>query len=151
MLTTKEILFFSLIMVMLLIKSLVTNYLCKILGGYDIIISVVISLIIVLILMLVYIQGKVCSAQDTFHFETTPSKLCDGGLYMAQAGPRHEFCTKLLSTPEGQKEVNKYSCTGGGFNGRPVHFIRDTLSNDKWENTMCNGGVESDLGVPPVL
>jgi len=151
MLTTKEILFFSLILVMLLLKRLVTSDLSKLLGGHETIISIVVSLVVVLILLMAYLQGKVCSAQDTFHYETTPAKLCDGGLYMAQSGPRHEFCSKLLSTPEGQKEYNMYDCPGGASNGRPVHFTRDTLSNDQWENTMCDRGIQADLGAPLVL
>jgi len=66
MLTTKEILFFSLILVMLLLKRLVTSDLSKLLGGHETIISIVVSLVVVLILLMAYLQGKVCSARIRF-------------------------------------------------------------------------------------
>jgi hypothetical protein len=97
------------------------------------------SLIGSLILLLVYKFGKIHKCQsDGFHFEVTPAKQCQGFPYLQTSDPKlYEYCENLFSTPEGRKEYAMVNCTTPGFVGRPVHFSRTPMSNDKWENEMC--------------
>jgi hypothetical protein len=50
-----------------------------------------------------------------------------------------EYCSKLLSTPEGVKDFDTYNCSTPGFIGAPLHFEYTPESNAKWDNERCDG------------
>jgi hypothetical protein len=93
-----------------------------------------------LLLILVYKFGKIAHCQaDGFHFEVTPAKKCQGFPYMQSSDPELlNYCGKLLSTPRGRREYDMVNCRNPGYLGRPVTFDRTSMSNDMWENEMCN-------------
>ena len=99
--------------------------------------AAILSLIIVVILIILYKSISVCECSDSFTlskgFEVTPEKLCDGGDYMLSSAPKEvqEMCAKL------DKNRSSVSCKRG-FVGRPVHFEYSAMSNDKWQNTLCD-------------
>lgn len=136
MLHSKEIIFFILIFIILLLSDIISNKITAKLPKSEIIIHFVVALLFTLILGILYIFGKV--NQDNFRFEVTPAKRCEGGAYMTQSGPDHEMCKNLLNTPKGQNKYDMFNCSGE-YNGRPLNFgPLTTLSNDKWENTSCD-------------
>jgi hypothetical protein len=96
-----------------------------------------------------YYGVKVCSG-ESFHFEVTPEKQCDGGPYMYSSAPDHvkNYCNKLLSSQEGIDQYNKYNCNGA-YVGRPLNFPDFAPpSNDMWENEMCK---QQSFNGPAVL
>lgn len=100
----------------------------------------IMSLFGALSLMLVYKFAKIPTCQaDNFRFEVTGPKLCEGGPYMWSSAPQEiqDYCNNLVSTPEGRSAYDQVNC-GVGFHGRPVHWQRSTMSNDDWENEMCD-------------
>ena len=77
---------------------------------------------------------------DSFDFEVTPAKKCQGFPYMQQSGPEHDFCQNLLSTPSGVTAYEDVNC-GRGYAGRPLPYFEYTPeSNDKWESERCTQG-----------
>jgi hypothetical protein len=75
-------------------------------------------------------------------FEYCPSpgaKLCRGGPYMWQGDSEiAKYCRDLATTEEGKTEIDSYEC-GTGFNGMPGCGFKDTpMSNNCWQNEMCN-------------
>lgn len=149
-LSTKEIIFFILTFVVLFFFSK-----GALLMGPQLKIGNTISLLIMsslgsLLLMLIYKFG-IFYQVDSFHFEVSGPKRCQGFPYMqSSASPElQNYCKKLFSTPEGLAQYTGMNCTTPGFVGRPVSFCRTPMSNDKWENTMCNS--HHDLSYPAVL
>ena len=93
-------------------------------------------LVSVIVLTFIY---KCCNKNvDSFTFEVSPPKLCQGWPYMQSSAPQEikDYCQKLFSTEKGRDAYNSMNCPGG-FPGRPVHWERTSMSNDKWENEMC--------------
>jgi hypothetical protein len=137
--STKEIIFFLLIFVMIILSGSLTeiihgnkpNNLLTLTG-----ISVVSTLIL-------YIIFKISPKKEDFHFEVTPEKTCDGGAYLHQS---NKMCQKLWNTPEGRRDLANYNCINGYcngsqglYNGRPLNMgYRQDLSNDKWENELAD-------------
>ncbi len=70
---------------------------------------------------------------DGFHFELTPGKACEDPYTYSSDPLKKAYCAQL--TPQ---DIAQYSCPTG-FVGRPASFQRDSLSNDDFENTSCNG------------
>ena len=107
-------------------------------------IVILLSLVISTILIL-FVFSTLKNRKEGFHFEVTPEKLCDGGPYMTQTGPNHEYCLKMWNSPEGRAKLGNYNCLHGDCksrgltNGRPVNMAAMTpLSNANWENEMCS-------------
>ena len=93
---------------------------------------------------LVFLLKKMNDVKDSFHFELTPEKKCDGGPYMYSSDPeKQKLCSQFT-----QEQLDQYSCCRG-FHGRPVWWSRTDESNSNWENTMCNNGFDDDY--PKVL
>lgn len=82
-------------------------------------------------------------------FQVSPPKLCDGGAYMvSSADPAiKQYCDSL-----NQDQLDQVACNGG-FVGRPVNFKYTPMSDDKWENHMCDKDNEDiyNFGEPAVL
>jgi len=149
MLQTKELLFFSLVFVMVLISILASRNIDANYPRYALCINIAMCIVITILLFLIYLKGKVYeNNSENFHFEVTPSKKCAGGPYMHQSGPENTNCKELLSTQDGIDDYNEYNCDNPGFYGRPVHFEYTTLSNDMWQNERCTGPF---VGTPKVL
>lgn len=139
-LSTKEIIFFVLTFLVLFFFSKSALYLGPKLKLGNTVTLLVTSFVGVLLLLLVYKFGKIAHCQaDQFHFEVSKPKLCAGYPYMqSSASPEvQDYCRKLFSTPEGRAEFAQMNCPTG-YNGRPVHWNRTPMSNDMWENEMCN-------------
>ena len=85
--------------------------------------------------------------KDNFHFELTPEKHCEGGAYMlSSASPeKKKFCAQFTN------EEKKYFSCPNGFDGRPVHWERTSMSNDQWRNEMCNTDFNDYKEDPRVL
>lgn len=150
--TTKEILFFLLIWVMILLSNLVTQVIDGKTDSTPFVTLFFVSLVSVLILYGVFKYAKI---EENFRLlEITPEKKCDGGSYLSG---NNEYCKDKWSSPQGRRDLSRYncingncggtvnydgnsdSCTGQGmYNGRPLNLPFRTLeSNDKWESEMC--------------
>ena len=136
MLHVKEIIFFVLIFIAILLSPMFSNIISKDIFHQKPVVHLIVAATFTMILAILYVLGKV--NKDGFHFELTSAKKCGGGAYMTQSGPNHNMCKELLSTPEGQNKYDMFNCSGE-YNGRPLNFGPLTpLSNDKWENTSCD-------------
>jgi hypothetical protein len=96
----------------------------------------VFSLVSTAIIVMVFYVGKIgdSSTKDSFSFEVSPEKLCQGGPYMYTSNPeRQRLCSQFS-----QQDLAQYNC-GKGFVGAPVHWDYTSMSNDKWESDInCN-------------
>lgn len=93
---------------------------------------------------IMFLLIKMTNIKDSFFFELTPEKKCDGGPYMYSSDPeKQKLCSQFS-----QEDLSKYSCCPG-FHGRPVWFERSDESNKDWANTMCDNGFNNDY--PKVL
>lgn len=137
----EQVILFSIVFLLIGISNMANLHMGKTSGNLRIFISLGITLITtVLIGGLAF--GLLPKQLDKFHFEVTPAKTCDGGLYMTQGAPQQKYCEKLLSTPQGRKQYYEVNCPGGLYSGRPLHMERTPMSDSQWENQMCN---------PPIL
>ena len=136
---TKEFLFFTLILFLFLFfdknKQLIPELLSTLVHTEDMALLLN-AFVFTIILLFVYKIAKVGNdnySKDGFRFELTPEKLCEGGPYMYSDDPdKLAFCSQF--SPE---DMSRFSC-GIGFHGAPVTFKRDTMSDSKWENHMCD-------------
>ena len=148
MMSSKEIIFFILVFVMMLVSAYTTFVAGPKLKLGPTPALLIFTLLTVIFLYFIYKLTNVCSNQDGFHFEVTPAKLCDGGMYMTQTGPNHGMCKKMWMTNAGRQELGHYNCLNGGcdnqglYNGRPLHMERTPMSDALWQNQMCS---------PPIL
>jgi|UniRef100_A0A6C0D0U1 hypothetical protein len=108
----------------------------------------------ILVLILHYANLK-----ENFHFELSPYKRCQGGPYMYSSDPELKaFCDSIP-----QEQLNQAFCNNGvnggkggwdrkshGFIGMPVHFEYTPMSDDKWENHMCDDQLTNNA-TPQVL
>lgn len=139
-LTTKEIIYFILTLTVIFFFSnlgllLVPKF--KISNSSS---MAIMSILATILLLLVYKFANVSSySKDSFLFEVSGPKQCEGGPYMiSSASPElQDYCKKLWSTTEGISKYNSMNCSKG-FEGRPVHFDYTPESNDKWKNERCN-------------
>lgn len=134
MVSAKEIIFFVLVLVLFFVFAKLSNMNTlkyKIKPNISIAMN---GIIFTLLLILVFVLTKVGKdCKDTFDFEVTPAKLCDGGPYMYSSNPeRQELCSHITNS-----QLAQVSC-GPGFVGRPVKWDHTNMSNDKWENNMCD-------------
>lgn len=139
-LSTKEIIYFVLTLVVIFFFSNLGILLVPKFKITNTISMAIVSVLATIILLLVYKFAKVSSdSNDTFLFEVSGPKQCEGGPYMiSSASPELQaYCNKLWSTPEGMAKYYSMNCSKE-FDGRPVHFEYTPESNDKWENERCN-------------
>jgi hypothetical protein len=139
-LSGKEIIFFILAFVLLFLTSKGALYMGPKLKLTNTISLIITSFLAALLLVLVYKYGKIANCQhDGFNFQVSGPKMCQGGPYMISSAPQDvkDYCHKLWSTQKGRDSYNAVNC-GSSFVGRPVHFDRTPMSNDMWENEMCN-------------
>ena len=142
--TPKQIVFFILIFVMILLTNLVSDFISEKLPKIPKLLNLIgCALLFTLILLVVFLNKSSGLNEhyqkDGFHFEVTPPKLCDGGPYMTQSGSaNHEYCQNLLSTPEGVKKYDTYNCANPMYMGRPGNFGDWTpISDGNWKNQRC--------------
>ena len=145
--STKEIIFFLLIFVMIILSGSLTDIIHDKLNTPAFLTHVCISFVISILL---YVIFKLSKNTENFEFELTPEKTCDGGAYLHQS---NKMCQKLWNTPEGRRDLANYNCINGYcngsqglYNGRPLNMgYRQDLSNDKWENELATYPIlESD-------
>ena len=141
--TKKEGLFFFLTFLVMSLTNSTALYLNKRLKGCaNGIIPVLIATFVATILILVlYKAMDVAHCGEHFLFEVSKPKLCQGGPYMRQGADQkdlREYCDGLLSSPEGRREYAQMNCTQPGYVGRPITFNYTPMSNQNWENTMCD-------------
>lgn len=157
-LTTKEYVFFALIFIVLFFFGRASIYIHPKLKDTNINVTfIVIAMFVSLLLILIFKAGKIVNdcpktgESESFRFEVTPAKLCQGGPYMISSAPKElqDYCQKLWSTPEGQCEYAKVNCIKPEFSGRPLRFLRTPMSNDNWENEMCKKNTQDEY--PSVL
>ena len=153
--TTKEILFFLLIWIMILLANLISNVIYEKTNTMPFVTLVGVSLVSVLILYLVFKYSKI----ENFRLlEITPEKKCDGGSYLTGT---NEYCKDKWNSPQGRRDLSRYNCinghcggtinydgntdkcTGQGmYNGRPLNLpSRTPESNDNWKNEMCQSPI----------
>ena len=137
MLTKLEILFFTVVFVLILISNLVSLTKGPTIHKANYLLALSISVSVLLLVL--YKFAKIGQCNESFHFEVTPEKLCRGGPYMISSASKEvqDMCGKIWSTPEGREKLKKVDCEGGIYNGSPVDFEFTHMSNDKWENEMC--------------
>lgn len=152
-LTTKEYVFFGLIFAVLFFFSKAALYMGPKMRLGNTFSLFVMSFLGSLLLLLIFKAGNITNSSENFHFQVTPEKLCQGGPYMISSAPKEvqDYCYKLWSTPEGRCDYAKFNCTGPGYVGRPLHFERTPMSNDMWQNSMCDDRVKKDRFYPSVL
>ena len=99
---------------------------------------VLLASVIFSLLFVVYTQLTDLFKKEGFHF-TSGAKKCRGGPYMWQgSSEKAKFCRNLASTPEGADEINSYQCNTG-YTGMPgCNFKFTPMSNDLWQNEMCD-------------
>lgn len=150
--TTKEILFFLLIWVMILLSNLVSDVIYEKTNTMPFLTLLCVSLVSILILYVVFRYSKI---MENFRLlEITPEKKCDGGSYLTG---NNEYCKDKWSSPQGHRDLSRYNCINGHcggtvnydgnsdncagqgmYNGRPLNLPSRTLeSNDNWESEMC--------------
>jgi hypothetical protein len=150
--STKEIIFFILVFILILISSGLSCNICDKNKSNIFFKVLIISLLGSLVLFFTFKTAKI---NENFRLlEITPEKRCDGGLYLSG---NNEFCQKNWNTVNGRKDLSIYNCINGHCdqtinydgncnqcngqgltNGRPLNMAaRTPLSNDKWENEMC--------------
>ena len=111
--------------------------------------AAVYAIIVLLVLHLLKLK-------ENFHFEVSPYKKCAGGPYMYSSDPELKaFCDSIP-----QSQLDQAFCNNGvnngwdrkshGFIGMPVHFDYTPMSDDKWENHMCDDQL-SNNAIPQVL
>lgn len=153
--TTKEILFFLLIWIMILLSNLISNVIYEKTNTMPFVTLVGVSLVSVLILYLVFKYSKI----ENFRLlEITPEKKCDGGSYLTGT---NEYCKDKWNSPQGRRDLSRYNCINGHcggtinydgntdkcagqgmYNGRPLNLpSRTPESNDKWKNEMCQSPI----------
>lgn len=153
--TTKEILFFLLIWIMILLSNLISNVIYEKTNTMPFVTLVGVSLVSVLILYLVFKYSKI----ENFRLlEITPEKKCDGGSYLTGT---KEYCKDKWNSPQGRRDLSRYNCINGHcgstinydgntdkcagqgmYNGRPLNLpSRTPESNDKWKNEMCQSPI----------
>jgi hypothetical protein len=136
-LSPKEILFFVLAFVVLFCtgKGVQISY-----TKLSPLALLVLSLSGAVLLLLVYKFGNIARCQaDNFYFQVTPAKMCQGFPYMQTSDPElYNFCSKMLSTPNGVNAYDMVNCSTPGFVGRPVHFQYTPESDANWSNQRCN-------------
>ena len=125
MISVKEIIFLLLIFLMFLTfaKFTTLNYISN--PNISILVNGIIFT------LLIFLFSKILKdSKDSFNFEVTPAKLCDGGPYMYSSNPeRQKLCANT--------NTELVSC-GVGFRGRPNNFAYNTsFSDNKWENNTC--------------
>jgi hypothetical protein len=83
---------------------------------------------------------------ESYHYQTSPGKLCQGGAYMMQGNStRAKMCRQMASTQAGKDEISRYNC-GVGYHGMPGGGFKYTpISNDCWENERCNNPSSCDI------
>lgn len=154
--TTKEILFFLLIWIIIILSNLVTDTIYDKTNSMQFLTLVGVSLLGVLILYVVFRHAKM---EEKFRLlEITPEKKCDGGSYLTG---EDEYCKDKWSSPQGRQDLSRYNCINGNcggtvnydgntaecagqgmYSGRPLNLpSRTPESNDNWENEMCKSPI----------
>lgn len=129
--TVKNILFYVVIFLLFCVFGTGSVFVAEKLNWSKDLVIVVFGL---LFTALVYGMNSVRTTKDNFYFELTPEKHCEGGAYMHSSAPEAQkaFCSQF--TPQQDRE---FTCPRG-FHGRPVHWERTSMSDDEWQNKMCN-------------
>ncbi len=138
MLTTKEMLFFLLILILMIVstKGVITFTPKNI--DQDLM-SVIGATVVTIILLVIYKTISVCESSDSFSlsngFSVTPEILCDGGEYLRTSAPKEiqDMCSKRC------KKGCRCDRCSRGFNGKSINFEYTPMSDDNWQNQMCNG------------
>lgn len=95
--------------------------------------------VVFVLFVLSYLFKDSCDSccPESFTFELTPEKKCDGGPYMYSSDPeRQKLCAKFT-----RADLAQYECPAG-YNGRHVRRAdvgNGTLSNTEWKNPKCTG------------
>lgn len=119
MISVKEILFFFSYFI-IFVKFNSINY--KTIPNVSIVINGILFTIFVFFLIRFFKDSK-----DSFTFEVTPIKLCDGGPYMYSSNPeRKKICLNNIDS-----QIN----CGVGFHGKPFDYT--SFLNDQSENKTC--------------
>jgi hypothetical protein len=146
MIPSKEILFFVVVFILFFIFVRGGCLTAERLKFNPIIGLISTSALYTLSIVLVYYLSVRRIWKDGFTFEVTPAKLCAGGPYMYSSNPQlKKLCSHITN-----QEIAQVAC-GPGFHGRPVHWERSTMSNDKWENNMCKNPGSWNANSPCVL
>lgn len=126
----KEIIFYVIIFLLFYVLSKSSGYV----GTYFKLNNDVSLLLFSLVFTGVVFLLKNLGNKDNFYFELTPEKHCEGGSYLYSSDPvKKKFCSQFS-----QSDIANYSCCNG-FHGAPVHWERTSMSDDKWNNKMCDG------------
>ena len=142
MVSKKQIIFYFLVFLIFFVISKASLYFSTSLK-----INQDITLLIgaLLITGIIFLLEKFDYTKDNFFFQLTPEKECDGGPYMYSSNAdKQKLCSKFS-----KQDLAQYSCSPG-FYGRPVHWNRNDMSDDSWNNTMCDGNF-TDYSDPMVL
>jgi hypothetical protein len=126
----KEIIFYVIIFLLFYVLSKSSGYV----GTYFKLNNDVSLLLFSLVFTGVVFLLKNLGNKDNFYFELTPEKHCEGGSYLYSSDPvKKKFCSQFSKS-----DIANYSCCNG-FHGAPVHWERTSMSDDKWNNKMCDG------------
>jgi hypothetical protein len=79
---------------------------------------------------------------NTQLFSPCVSKRCAGGPYMYTSNPYLQAVCQGVTN----EELAQVAC-GKAFHGRPVHFDYSSLSDDAWDNALCNTPSSASLCV----
>jgi len=93
--------------------------------------------VLLYVIMLYYIYQNMCKQKDSFNFEVSKPKKCEGYPYLLSSSSKElqNYCKELMSTSKGRDQFVSMNC-GKKYVGRPLHFERDPMSDDNWENNM---------------
>lgn len=146
--TIKKTIFFILISVFFMVFFVISKYLtnCNLTTTSGKVMLFVSSAIFSASMLGMYVLTGLSG--ESFTFEVTPGKMCQGGPYMWQGNSKtSKMCRKMAETSTGQKEINRYDC-GVGFMGLPEHHFDYTpISNDDWKNERCAPAPSGENGI----
>lgn len=78
--------------------------------------------------------------QDPSVFTLSPGAICKGTPYLYSGdGEYSKMCQELLKTPEGVRELDRFTCQQPGASGIPRNFPTFSSNSDvNWEGIKCN-------------
>jgi hypothetical protein len=143
----KDIIFFVLIFVFLYFYPQITCLLSSNLKFGQNISKLASATLLTFILVFIFVLAKV--GIEKFHFQLPKSAMCEQGLYMVEGDENRYYCENLYKDPNycssrcGGNTCGNPLCGKDMIGNHPYNFVRTTMSDDKWKNTMCQCSNES--------
>lgn len=137
--STKQVLFFVLMLVLFYLALRLANYWNKVstkMNQHVAYIAVAIAYTAVMIGM--YYMADLENTSEGFWDITPAAKFKGVNWYNCQGdSPEAKECRDMLESPEGQCAIAAYSCPTGYVGTPKIPFWYTPLSDDQWQNARC--------------